>query len=264
MCNCRNCDNLRRRVIYRYVLIILLFFSFFIKAETDKIKVIFEHNPPFQVSDDKGGGTGPVIDFAKILLEQAGIDAEFILLPWARIIQKETFLPNNIILSISKTAKRKNSYLWLTKVYSSQQYIWQRTKMPYNLTGLVGVERNSYKVPYLKDHFGNKNVVEFLDTDQAVVAMIKGNIDYYVGSTIALKKKLERRGIDFSGVMVKQKFDFENHDGLHIALTLGTPQHIVNRLSAALSNTQVRDALVLMADGFASQDKPFLAKATQD
>ena len=250
-----------RRLIRLFNLLFFLLFAFSLQAETEKVTVIFEHNPPFQMSDKKGSGYGPIIDFAKVLLKEANLEAEFILLPWARIIQKETYVANNLILSISKTLHRRDNYIWVTKVYSGQQFIW-RLKGVRGSSDSVGVERNSYKIPFLRAHFGDNNVVEYLDTDQAVVAMFKGNIDHYVGSTIAMKNKLERLGLDFSKVEIEDTFNFSSNEGLHLAMTKGTSKHILDKIMSALNKAQTKQALSSLSNAFAAHDKPFLAQKT--
>lgn len=211
------------------------------------------------MSDDKGIGSGPVLAFAKILLRKANIQAEFVPMPWARIIQKETLIPNNLILSISKTESRREDYIWLTKIYDEQQYVWQRRNYSGKRSS-IGVERDSYKVPFLNEYFGETNVVKYLNTDLAVLAMYKGNIDHYVGPVTTMKFKLERLELDFSKIEIKEKFHFSTHQGLHLAMTNNSSKVIVDKIMAALNETEVKRLKTSLSRSLADQHKSFLAQ----
>jgi len=85
--------------------------------------VVFEHNPPYQMVNKSGQGYGPVFEFAQKLVKVTEVEYTFEALPWARIIQKEAFKANRLILSISRTPSREHNFLWLKQIYRGEQYI---------------------------------------------------------------------------------------------------------------------------------------------
>nr|WP_091981371.1 transporter substrate-binding domain-containing protein [Pseudoalteromonas denitrificans] len=210
-----------------------------LKSET--LIVVFEHNPPFQMIDDNGKGYGPVYDFAVKLLKFSQLKVKFSAEPWARIMQKESQLPNRLILSISKTPQRKERFIWLTSLYSGQQYIWKKRDAIDPTRIFVGMERNSHKARSIKEYFKPQNVFEFLNSANALEALIKGRVQRFVGTTFAVSGKLNSLGYQINELERLSLFNESGYEsqGLYLALTHGTESEIKFALNKALKTPEI-------------------------
>jgi ABC-type amino acid transport substrate-binding protein len=241
-------------------------FVFVSKAKT--LDVIFEHNPPFQMVDENGVGYGPVYDFAKLLVKHANLSARFTAKPWARIMEKDSKLPNTLILSMSKTPQRKEHFVWLTSVYIGQQYLWKNRNSvdPANNNLHASMERNSHKAKSINDYFKAENVFEFLNSTQALNALIKGRVHRFVGTTFAVSGKLASLGYDLDILERLSAFDESGFasQGLYLTLTLETDDTINMALQKALKNTEVIKARNKLFDSFKLAEKALINTKVND
>jgi len=226
-----------------------------IKAQ--ELVVVFEHNPPYQMVKEDGVGYGPVFEFAQQLVKYTDLDIKFEALPWARIIQKEALKPNRLILSISRTPTREAQFIWLKQIYRGEQYIWKKvnTVDPKNI--LVAMERNSHKADLLKRYYKPKYVYEFLDSQQALEALIKGHVQRYVGSVFGVHGKLTELGINIDkleriGVF---KESYSSKIGLYLALSNTSSELIHKQLILALTHPDMIKALDILIKDFETKEQ---------
>lgn len=250
---------------------LVLFFTSLMIVFVSKAKpleVVFEHNPPFQMVDVHGVGYGPVYDFAKLLVKHANLSARFTVKPWARIMEKDSNLPNKLILSMSKTPQRKDHFIWLTSVYIGQQYVWKRRNAvdPTHKNLHVSMERNSHKAKSIYDYFQAENVFEFLNSTKALDALIKGRVHRFVGTTFAVSGKLASLGYELDILEQLSVFDESGFasQGLYLTLTLGTEETINIALQKALKNTDVIKARNKLFDSFQLAEKSLIKTDVND
>ena len=214
-----------------------------ISIHAKPLSVVFEHNPPFQMINDSGFGYGPVYEFAQALVKQAGLSAQFTPKPWARIIEKDAQQPNILILSISKTPQRSSHFIWLTSVYTGQQYVWKLRGGidPEGKPVQVAIERDSHKMKSIDDYFKPENVLKVLNSTQALNALIKGRVHRFVGTKFAVSGKLNSLG--YSLDMLEQLEIFYEGEyasqGLYLALTPGTDPDTLHALQRALKQPEI-------------------------
>lgn len=229
-----------------------------------KVEVVFEHNPPFQMIDEHGDGHGPVFEFAKALLLEANIQADFHGKPWARIMEKDANLPDKLILSISRTPQRLPHFIWLTSVYTGQQYVWKvKDKSdPINRPLLVAVERDSHKMKSIRDMFGRENILESLNSTQALQSLLKGRVDRFVGTTFAVAGKLGSINESISQLERLSAFDEKGLEsqGLYIAFSLNTEQTTVDAVNLALQKPNIQLARQLLINTFRDAEEALLEK----
>lgn len=236
-------------------------------AELPRLSVVFEHNPPFQTIDANNQGHGPIIEFAELLIavakENADFKAEFHGKPWARIMEKDAYEPNILILSISKTPQRAPHFTWLTQVYTGQQYIWKVKGRddPKGKPLQVAVERNAHKMVSIKHHFGEENVLKSLNSAQALHALLRGRVDRFVGTVFAVSGKLESLGHNMNELQRLAKFDDSGFasQGLSFALTLDSDEHIEAALRKALQHPKVEQARAKLQQQFEASERQLMA-----
>jgi ABC-type amino acid transport substrate-binding protein len=237
-------------------------------SKAQNLEVVFEHNPPFQMVDANGKGYGPVYDFAKLLVKHAHLSARFTAKPWARIMEKDSNLPNKLILSMSKTPQRKEHFVWLTSVYSGQQYLWKKKNSvdPTHSKLHASMERNSHKAKSINDYFKAENVFEFLNSTKALNALIKGRVHRFVGTTFAVSGKLASLGYDLDILEQLSVFDESGFasQGLYLTLTLSTDETINVALQKALKNTEVIKARNKLFNSFQLAEKALINTKVND
>ncbi|MBE0355072.1 substrate-binding periplasmic protein [Pseudoalteromonas phenolica] len=237
-------------------------------AERPRLSVVFEHNPPFQIIDAKDKGQGPIIEFAKLLIavakENADFRAEFNGKPWARIMERDAYHPNILILSISKTPQRVPNFIWLTQVYTGQQYIWKVKGRPdpEDQPLKVAVERNAHKMMSIRHHFGEENVYKSLNSAQALHALLKGRVDRFVGTVFAVSGKLKSLGHDMNELQRLNKFDDTGFasQGLAFALTLDSDEFIEEALRKALKDPRVEQARAKLQKQFEASEHKLMSE----
>jgi len=241
-------------------LFVIFIVTFPLKANT--LEVVFEHNPPFQMVDEYGNGYGPVYDFAIKVIKHAQLKARFNAKPWARIIAKDAKLPNKLILSISKVPQRIPNFIWLTSLYTGQPYIWKKRNVsdPKNRSVQVSMERNSHREKAIKSYFHHDNVFEFLNSTQALNALIKGRVQRFVGITFAVSGKLASLGYELNVLEQLSEFDEGefSSEGLYLTLTLGTDNDIQLALKQALKHPEVIAARNNLLDRFKEAEQALL------
>lgn len=248
-------------------LIYCCLFACIAMAESPRLSVVFEHNPPFQTIDAENKGHGPIIDFAELLVASAKsnseFEAEFNGKPWARIMEVDAYQPNTLILSISKTPQRAPHFTWLTQVYTGQQYIWKVKGRddPENQPLQVAVERNAHKMMSIKHHFGEDNVLKSLNSAQALHALLRGRVDRFVGTVFAVSGKLESLGHNMNELQRLAEFDDSGFasKGLSFALTLDSDEHIEAALRKALQSPQVEQARANLQQQFEASERQLMA-----
>ncbi|PAJ72988.1 hypothetical protein CJF42_18190 [Pseudoalteromonas sp. NBT06-2] len=241
------------------MIIILGFFCLPLHAE--QLVIVFEHNPPFQMIKINGEGDGPVVKFTEKRVEFTDFDVKFEALPWARIIQKEAFKPNRLILSISRTPQRESHFLWLKKIYRGEQYIWKKVDGIEPKKILVAMERNSHKAEILKQYFKPNNVYEFLDSQQALEALIKGHVQRYVGSIFGVYGKLTELGLNIDeleriGVF---KESYASQLGLYLALSKPSSDLVQENIKQALKHPDMIKALDVLIKDFETKEQSLIS-----
>ncbi|MFY8300221.1 substrate-binding periplasmic protein [Pseudoalteromonas sp. SS15] len=235
-------------------------------AERPRLSVVFEHNPPFQTIDANNKGHGPIIDFAELLItvakENADFKAEFNGKPWARIMERDAYHPNILILSMSKTPQREPHFTWLTQVYTGQQYIWKVKGRadPEGRALQVAVERNAHKMMSIKHHFGEDNIHKSLNSAQALHALLKGRVDRFVGTVFAVSGKLQSLGHNMNELQRMAKFDDTGFasQGLSFALTLDTDEYLEAALRKALKDPKVEQARAKLQKQFEASERQLM------
>jgi hypothetical protein len=243
-------------------ILLLVLFMIILPSKATTVDVVFEHNPPFQMIDRYGKGYGPVYDFAIKLIKHAQIEAQFKAKPWARIMVKDAKLPNTLILSMSKIPQRIPNFIWLTSVYTGQSYIWKKRNAVDSKTKSiqVSIERNSHREKSIREYFHSDNVFEFLNSTQALNALLKGRVQRFVGTTLAVSGKLASLGYELNILEQLSVFDEAefSSQGLYLTLTLGTDSEIEDALQQALKHPEIIKARNILFDSFTKEEQSLL------
>jgi len=92
-------------------------------AHNEKINVVTENLPPLQMNNAQGFPSGAMVDVVKATLEQANVEGEISIFPWARSYTMALTQPNTLIFSMMKNANRANKFHWIGKIYHGKVYL---------------------------------------------------------------------------------------------------------------------------------------------
>ena len=95
----------------KVILVFLL--SFIDSANSEEIKVVTEHFPPYQIAEEGKPVRGVNVEFIKALLNEVNVDTDINVYPWARAYSMALTYPNVLIFSISRVPEREHLFHWI-------------------------------------------------------------------------------------------------------------------------------------------------------
>jgi len=100
-----------------------LFFSSQSIASPIKITIVTEDAYPLQYVED-GRFVGPAYDIVKQVLDNAQLDYQLQVVPWARAYAIATKQPNTLIFSIARTEQREPLFHWIGELMELDYYFY--------------------------------------------------------------------------------------------------------------------------------------------
>jgi len=228
------------------LLLFLIFAAFSAKPnQAQVLKVVTEHNPPFnyQLRNDKivGSATDKILK----VLEEANIEFTLNIYPWARSYKMALTQPNTLIFSIFRNKQRESLFQWICPLLPGDElYLFALKKNNLiqitNLEDLkqykIGVVREGIDSVYLKSQ-GFKEGKELYPASNDGInlkLLLQEKVDLIISGTPSMKKRLKNINQNLS-IVKKVSFPELNKDiELCMAFSLNTPSHIVDKVRAAL------------------------------
>lgn len=225
----------------RFLLVFLL--SFMHLANSEEIKVVTEHFPPYQISEKGKPVTGVTVEFIKALLNEVNVDTAINVYPWARAYNMALTYPNVLIFSMARVPERENLFHWIGTLDSMCNHLWALKK---NSTikiasiaeakqYLVGVPRDDTVHHYLnKNGFIDKKNMYVVNTrEQAVKMLFRGRVDILMGAELLIEQRVNRLGYDFNKLQKVFSLPSINASGLSVAFSKSTPLALVHKFQKA-------------------------------
>lgn len=107
---------------------LILVFCFFIFQSsvysTERIKILTTQYPPYQYIEE-GEVRGFSAEVVKLILSNAGINAEISVVPWARAEKELTSQKNIFFFNLSRTVEREDKFIWIADITPANIYIWK-------------------------------------------------------------------------------------------------------------------------------------------
>lgn len=242
---------------------ILLCISFnpFSAQATPKILAVTEDYPPNAIVLGDGEFDGFLIELTNLIFEQAQLDKQIIIIPWARAYKTAITTPNTLIFGMRKTKKREKQFKWAGPVFKNSQDPWSNKK-DFKIEFLA-LKENQYDVKTLNDlkqynvssirndaltemlldkyHWPKKQVLQAADWEQSIQLMLHGRADFVAGYQGYFELYLQNNS-NSNKLKSIYKIPIPNKDyALHYAFNFQTNDSIVQKFITA------RD--LVMSDG---------------
>ncbi len=220
------------------------FFSFYTCAE--RISVVTEYLPPFQIKKSDGSLGGYATEVIKELFALTHDEAKIELFPWARGYSKALKEKNVLIYSIAHTQERHSMFHWIGSLRYERFYFWGlKSKFSQHYTNLQQIKGISIASPngynselYLTEH-GFTNIYRVVNSAQQVQMLYKHRVDMVLANKLIIESQAKELG--FSTDDLFPLFEaFELSNSLDIAFSLGSEQAIVKRFQNAFQ--QIKDS----------------------
>ena len=90
------------------------------KAELPRVRLLTEEYPPFNYLNEQQEVSGSATEILRWVVERAGLETEFQLLPWARALTEAQLRENTCVYSTTRTAERETLFNWIGPLVNNQ------------------------------------------------------------------------------------------------------------------------------------------------
>ncbi|AWL12123.1 hypothetical protein HMF8227_01650 [Saliniradius amylolyticus] len=191
---------------YRRAGFILLapFFSFPLAASgliLPAVTVVTELSPPAQtiVSNEVDGVFTRRV---RQVLQDAGIESQFYIYPWARALNRAKTHPNTLIYGIAKTPQRQSDFVWLGEIGTYQLGLVHLSQRPVGINALadlqrfsIAVQREDIAYQYLSELGLDKQLMVTADIQASWRLLLNGKVDLVVDDPNAMHALREEFGL---------------------------------------------------------------------
>lgn len=114
--------------------------------------------PPLRYEESDGELQGVMVDSIKLLLKEADIDTEILVMPWVRAYEMTLKRRNTLSFSILRSEPREKQFVWVAKLGISPTYLYKNsantslslTTLAYIEKETIGVKRNDISANFLR------------------------------------------------------------------------------------------------------------------
>ena len=213
-------------------------------ALADKVKVVAEHLPPYQVANSTRLN-GFAIDVTQALFAQQPQQPDIEIMPWARAYFTALNNKNTLILSIARTQSREKLFHWIGTLNTETLYVWSLASnttqlTPYSLQQLksahIAVTQNSYIDQYLTRQLFT-NLERLASPEQYIGMLFKQRVDFIISTEATLEQQLKILKLDISQLKKVLALQ-EINEKLSIALNLQSDAELVLQLQRAFAQLE--------------------------
>lgn len=231
-------------------LIFLMLFSHVTNANVDPsedidseyhLSVVTENWYPFNYLDENGVLTGRSTELVKAILEHANIPFEIRVYPWQRSYSLARTQKNTLIYSIFRTPIREELFHWVCpiskKAIHSVYKLSKRVDIKINSKNdLSNYSINVTRGTFPHEFFLGKGMEEGVNlqltaTNEAnLLMLIKNRVDLIVEVEVGVFQLLKGLGLPADTIEKAYTFDEMNQAQSCMAISKGTPQHIIEKI----------------------------------
>lgn len=122
---------------------LLLLCSLPLKAK--ELLILTEPLPPYQYVNEQGEVVGTMTEQVNRLLTLSGVEAEIIMMPWARAFETALRRPDTLIFSLLRNEEREQLLEWIAPLGTTETYLYQLSSKP----EIVITELEQLKKPHI-------------------------------------------------------------------------------------------------------------------
>lgn len=206
------------------------------------------------VYEENGVIKGSAYKIAKDVLDRAGVQFNYRILPWARVYRNGLDKENYLIGGLGRTPKRENLFHWIGPVTVGTDIFFYKLKS--NSVQInhiddakdypIGVERDSYYHDFLLlNEFDENNISPVTNPDQLVRMLASNRVPFILLGERRFLKLAEELGLD-PALFDRALFAFNVTDNL--AFSKNTSAELVKKLRGAyrelVSEGKIRTVLL--------------------
>ena len=204
---------------------------------------------PYQVLDSQQRPDGFAVAVVRLVLSELGSDAKIELMPWMRIRTTKLQLPNQLIFTVYRNRETEYSYKWVGAIVPFRVFVYRLRSRPvisakdvYSLAKYnIGVVRGGVRFQYLMDKGMGKSLDLASSDESNIRKFFAGRVDILLEDPVMLHYAAGRYGFDVDKAEIISELTDLAGEG-QLAFTLGTPDTLVQRYSAALTKVQAGQA----------------------
>ncbi|MBE0362030.1 polar amino acid transport system substrate-binding protein [Pseudoalteromonas ulvae UL12] len=230
------------------ILIVFFTLTLCFNAFAEKIKVVAEHLPPYQIANSTRLD-GFAIDVTQALFSTQPQQPDIEIMPWARAYLTALHNKNTLILSIARMQSRETLFHWIGTLNTETLYVWSlasNTELtPYSLmqlkTAHIAVSQNSYVDQFLTQQLFT-NLERLATPEQYIGMLFKSRVDYIISTEATLKKQLEQLNLDFKQLK-KVLALTELQENLSIAINLNSNPELIRQFQTEFKQLEENGVL---------------------
>lgn len=168
------------------------------------LRVVTEEFPPYNYTEN-GKLTGLGTEVVEAVVKEAGFQAEFQSLPWARAYDTATNVPGVLIYSIVRTAERDQLFKWVGVIGSTEYYLFSLPDRKLQLHSLddarrlqVGAVSQSVGEQFLlsQGFVKGKNLQSSAKNELNYEKLRRGRVDLWIMNRISAYHLVRQAGQD--------------------------------------------------------------------
>ncbi len=221
-------------------LILFICLALFISNSfAQRITVLTEELPPYQYKDELGDATGYGVALMKAILEQANINANISVVPWARGYNQALKRKNVVLFSMVRTPEREDLFKWIGEVDQLHYFLYKLSARK-DLSAKSIEEARNYRIGVTRVSFEHDTLVNLgfsrLTTGikyAQLIDMLNANrFDFLFASQGPLEEVLKETGYAVDSVETDLHFE-EIDQKLYIALSKKSDEALAIKLRNA-------------------------------
>ncbi|WP_242597150.1 substrate-binding periplasmic protein [Billgrantia sulfidoxydans] len=196
-----------------------------------------EEYPPYNYQDDDGTITGSATELLRAALDDAELEADFRLLPWARALTEAQLRERHCVYSTTRTPERESLFTWVGPLVSSTwaAFVLDGAEIEADsLDDLADLRVGSFREDAVGQYAASQgvNIVVASAERENIGRLQAGLIDAWVTGEQTAQLLAEEAGLS-----LRRLFAFNEVD-LYLACHPSVPDQFIARLQAALDRAR--------------------------
>jgi polar amino acid transport system substrate-binding protein len=237
-----------------------------LKALLQKVTVLTCINPPAQMQEEGQPLTGVAVELVQMVLQEAGVQSEIQVYPWARAYDMAQKTENVMLFTIIRNPQREKLFKWVGSLYPFQAFLYRLKERPEIVVQTladakkyrVGSQQAGSITVYLQSQGFNESNLDLTQfASQNIQKLFARRIDLYPTDPIVLAYWLRTMNNDpslgrkFDPTQLEQIFHIEGADGeMYIALSPQTADRVVEHFRQALDRVKARPQYQQLLDKY--------------
>lgn len=210
-------------------------------AAGQDITVVADSYPPYNyIEDDRV--TGASTEVVRAVLKVAGVNADIMIMPWARAYRTALNEKNVLIFTITRSENREDLFKWVGPVSEYNAVLFRTAKRTDIRVNSLD-EAYKYRIGATRDDAATQFLIAqgFDDLQQVhrgdvnVEKLLHGRIDLWLENELTAAYFVKRKGHDPVQVLRKAFDPQKGKKAGYMAFSLTTPDRTVELFKAALS-----------------------------